>query len=273
MAESIIRVPRRKGFTMIYNSVLKDPRLDLKTKGFFAVMMSFPEDWEYTVKGLMQIMGVGKDAVHSCLKQLEEAGYLLREQSREGGRFSKSVYVLLEESSAPLAGLPDTVKPATDLPDTENPPQYKTMENKEDNNINLNLPPIVPQEGDGVSGEGPLDGPLSQPSPKPKRKREAKDAPDHKPERFAAFWQAYPRKSAKQNAIRAWDKLKPSDELLYKMSAALAVQLESDQWKRGFAPYPATWLNGRRWEDEPDPRRPTDRPGGWAPDREVTRHG
>ena len=139
MAESVIK-GKRKGFTMIYNSVLKDTRLDLKTKGFFAVMMSFPEEWEYTIKGLMQIMGIGKDAVHSCLKQLESAGYLIREQCREGGRFSKNVYVLLEESASPLADLPDTVKPAPVLPDTENPPQYKTIENKDNNNI----PPISP---------------------------------------------------------------------------------------------------------------------------------
>ena len=251
MAESIIK-GRRKGFTMIYNSVLKDSRLDLKTKGFFAVMMSFPEEWEYTVKGLMQVMGVGKDAVQSCLRQLESAGYLMREQCREGGRFSKNVWVLLEESASPLAGLPDTVKPAPGLPDTENPPQYKTIENKDSNNI----PPISPTgEGEGAKKNDGL-------------------IPKHKPERFMKLWAIWPKKrrKARRDAVKAWDRLKASDELLNEMSAALAKQMESADWKRGIGvPYPSTWLNGRRWEDdsEGDGEDTPEDAGGWAEDEEV----
>lgn len=251
MAESVIK-GKRKGFTMIYNSVLKDTRLDLKTKGFFAVMMSFPEEWEYTVKGLAQVMNIGKDAVRTCLKQLEEAGYLIREQCREGGRFSKNVYVLLEESASPLAGLPDTVKPAPVLPDTENPPQYKTIENKDNNNI----PPISP------TGEGEGD--------------KSKDGlvPKHKPERFMKLWAIWPKKrrKARREAVKAWDRLKASDELLNEMSAALAKQMEGADWKRGIGvPYPSTWLNGRRWEDEPDEPEEAEASGRqWADDPEVT---
>ena len=249
MAESIIK-GRRKGFTMIYNSVLKDSRLDLKTKGFFAVMMSFPEEWEYTVKGLMQVMGVGKDAVQSCLRQLESAGYLMREQCREGGRFSKNVWVLLEESASPLAGFPSPEKPSAVLPSPVNPPQYKTIENKD----NTNIPPISP------TGEGEETQDFS----------EEKCLPKHKPERFERFWDAWPKghKKARRSAVRAWDKLKASDKLLDRMAEALAQQMQSDQWKRGFVPYPATWLNGRRWEDEPDTSAP-ETAGGWADDPEV----
>lgn len=251
MAESIIK-GRRKGFTMIYNSVLKDTRLDLKTKGFFAVMMSFPEEWEFTVKGLAQVMNIGKDAVRTCLKQLEEAGYLIREQGREGGRFSQNVYVLLEESASPLSDLPYTVKPSTDLPCTVNPTQYKTIENKDNNNI----PPIVPQEGTAKN-------------PK-KKKRDVKTAPDHEPERFEKFWAAYPRHESKQKAISAWDKLKADAQLLHRMSVALAAQLKSAAWKQGIGiPYASTWINERRWEDVPYEPPQKEDAGGWAPDAEV----
>ena len=251
MAESVIK-GRRRGFTMIYNSVLKDTRLDLKTKGFFAVMMSFPEEWEYTVKGLAQVMNIGKDAVRTCLKQLEEAGYLIREQGREGGRFSQNVYVLLEESASPLSDLPYTVKPSTDLPCTVNPTQYKTIENKDSNNI----PPISP------TGEGEGD--------------KSKDGlvPKHKPERFMKLWAIWPKKrrKARREAVKAWDRLKASDELLNEMSAALAKQMEGADWKRGIGvPYPSTWLNGRRWEDEPDEPEESEASGRqWADDPEVT---
>lgn len=264
MAESVIK-GKRKGFTMIYNSVLKDSRLDLKTKGFFAVMMSFPDEWEYTVKGLAQVMQIGKDAVRSCLKQLEEAGYLMREQSRHGGRFSQNVYVLLEESASPLSDLPYTVKPSTDLPCTVNPTQYKTIENKDSNNI----PPISPT-GEGEGGH------FNEEKRSPEAGLNEKDGliPKHKPERFMKLWAIWPKKrrKARRDAVKAWDRLKASDELLNEMSAALAKQMESTDWKRGIGvPYPSTWLNGRRWEDdfEGDSEDTPEDTGGWAEDEEV----
>ena len=104
---------------------------------------------------------------------------------------------------------------------------------KHDNNI----PPIVPQTGDGE---------------KPSRSRRVcKDAPDHKPERFAGFWRIYPRGENKQAAIRAWDKLKPSDETIDTMAKALMRQLASEEWQRGVGiPYASTYLNQQRWTDE-----------------------
>ena len=70
---------------------------------------------------------------------------------------------------------------------------------------------------------------------------------------FARFWALYPKKRAKQAARRAWDKLKPDLLLCTRMSIALKEQMRSDDWKREggrYIPNPATWLNGRRWEDE-----------------------
>lgn len=67
------------------------------------------------------------------------------------------------------------------------------------------------------------------------------------------FWPAYPRKVGKANAEKAWRKIDPDPETVKDIIAAIAVQRESDQWCRDggqFIPHPATWLNGRRWEDE-----------------------
>lgn len=72
-------------------------------------------------------------------------------------------------------------------------------------------------------------------------------------ERFTVFWDMYPRKEGKQNARKAWDKLCPDEELLYRILDAIALQKESDQWMRDngrYIPLPASWLNGKRWEDE-----------------------
>jgi hypothetical protein len=78
---------------------------------------------------------------------------------------------------------------------------------------------------------------------------------DQAPE-FIRFWQAYPRKVAKARAAKAWQKLAPDQALVATMHEALAWQQEQPQWLKdegAFIPHPASWLNGRRWEDD----RPT----------------
>ena len=67
---------------------------------------------------------------------------------------------------------------------------------------------------------------------------------------FDKFWQTYPRRVAKQDARRAWIKLKVDDALLALILRALQGQVIG--WSDiQYVPYPATWLNGRRWEDAP----------------------
>jgi hypothetical protein len=76
---------------------------------------------------------------------------------------------------------------------------------------------------------------------------------DIKESRFARFWSVYPRRVAKPNARKAFDKLNPDDGLLETMIRAIEQQKRSDQWTRDngqYIPHPATWINQRRWEDE-----------------------
>jgi hypothetical protein len=66
-------------------------------------------------------------------------------------------------------------------------------------------------------------------------------------EDFTIFWSAYPKKTGKDAAYKSWTKAKPRlDDVMY----ALSWQQESDQWKRGYIPNPATYLNQGRWKDE-----------------------
>lgn len=101
-------------------------------------------------------------------------------------------------------------------------------------------PPLDMECGNGVVSS----------SSEPKAKRKA--APES--EGFAQFWAAYPRKQAKQAAKKAWQKLQPCPELVTEMLAALERQKVSEQWQGGIIPHAATWLNGRRWEDEAGPK-------------------
>lgn len=68
---------------------------------------------------------------------------------------------------------------------------------------------------------------------------------------FDSFWEAYPRKVAKQDAVKAFRKLTVSER--EQILPALERQKKGDLWTRDggkYIPYPATWLNGKRWEDE-----------------------
>ena len=70
---------------------------------------------------------------------------------------------------------------------------------------------------------------------------------------FDDFWKAYPKRVSKSNALKAWNKLKPNDDLVREILSALEKQKQSSQWQKDngrFISYPAKWLNERRWEDE-----------------------
>lgn len=86
-------------------------------------------------------------------------------------------------------------------------------------------------------------------------------SPDQE-EKFNRFYSAYPKKVAKQEAIKAWMNISPENGLYEKIITALEVQKESRDWIRDdgqYIPNPATWLNGKRWDDGTVevPRRPT----------------
>lgn len=153
MGESVIRLERRQGYTVLQNEMLRDKRLSLKTKGLFAVMLSLPGSWQYSVSGLAAVTGAGRDAIRTSLKKLRETGYLTMERQSHGehGKFAGSIYILREESISPCAENPATAEeaapqpdfPSTDEPSTENPTQVNKdlLEERPSN------PPLAPQKG------------------------------------------------------------------------------------------------------------------------------
>ena len=98
---------------------------------------------------------------------------------------------------------------------------------------------------------------------KSKNKNKNKEKVQEKEKLFERFWTAYPRKVAKQTAMRAFEKIDPDEAMLETMIAAIGKWKMTDQWNEAggqFIPHPATWLNQRRWEDElpkPGKTKPT----------------
>ena len=103
---------------------------------------------------------------------------------------------------------------------------------------------------------------------KTKTKIKSKRSKEELEKKFIEFWDKYPKKVSKKNAKKAFIKLNPSDEQLEKIYKALAEQTK--KWKdKQFIPYPATWINGERWEDETDTTAKQNNTSGIYEDKKI----
>ena len=88
---AVYRVERTRDYTVMSNHHLKDPGLSLKAKGLLAIMLSLPDNWNYSTRGLAAICKEGVEAIGNALKELKRAGYVVRRQLRgEHGRRRRS---------------------------------------------------------------------------------------------------------------------------------------------------------------------------------------
>ena len=116
---AVFRIERTRDYTVMSNHHLRNEKLSLKAKGLLSMMLSLPEDWNYTTRGLAKICKEGVDAIGSALRELETAGYIVRHQLRDkSGRISDTEYVIYEQ---PQPKQPDMPQPDTASPGTENP--------------------------------------------------------------------------------------------------------------------------------------------------------
>ena len=116
---AVFRIERTRDYTVMSNHHLRNEKLSLKAKGLLSMMLSLPDDWNYTTRGLAKICKEGVDAIGGALRELETAGYIVRHQLRDRqGRISDTEYVIYEQ---PQPKASDTPQPDTASPDTENP--------------------------------------------------------------------------------------------------------------------------------------------------------
>ena len=126
---AVYRVQRTRDYTVMSNYHLRDKNLTLKSKGLLSMILSLPDEWNYTTRGLAAICKEGVDAIGSALKELETAGYIVRRQLRgANGRITDTEYIIYERPHPREDSTPDTPAPGTDSPDTENPPEAKRRE-------------------------------------------------------------------------------------------------------------------------------------------------
>lgn len=75
---ALFKINKTKNYTVMSNYHLRDKNLSLKAKGLLSLMLSLPEDWDYSIQGLVQIVQENETAVKSALNELMRTGYLVR---------------------------------------------------------------------------------------------------------------------------------------------------------------------------------------------------
>ncbi len=119
----IVRVHKTKNFTVMSNHHFREKKMSLKAKGLLSLMLSLPDDWNYSVSGLVTLSKDGKDSVMSALAELEKFGYLTREREvNEKGQFSGINYNIYEQPQRekPIAEKPILANANEEKPIAEN---------------------------------------------------------------------------------------------------------------------------------------------------------
>ena len=121
---AVFRIEKARDYTVMSNYHLRDRSLSLKAKGLLSLMLSLPEDWDYTMKGLARICKDGIDSISGGIRELEAHGYLVRARVRnENGQLGSIEYTILEQPKEPA----QTPAPVREKPIRENPVQVNPM--------------------------------------------------------------------------------------------------------------------------------------------------
>ena len=138
---SVFRVERTHDYTVMSNHHLKNRALSLKAKGLLSLMLSLPDDWDYTLQGLAHISLEKVDAIRKAITELENEGYITRTRERdEQGRLRGTEYIIREQpiSEKPTLEKPTLEKPMLEKPTLDKPTQAKpTLENPTQLNKNI----------------------------------------------------------------------------------------------------------------------------------------
>lgn len=137
------------------NFHLRDPNLSNKARGLLSTMLSLPDNWDYTTRGLAKICKDGVDGITAQLKELEQYGYLIRHRIRDtGGRIVDMEYIIYERphTASPDTEKPYAVKPDMGLPCLENPAQINIDKRSiDESNTDLSNTNSIPSDAARLS--------------------------------------------------------------------------------------------------------------------------
>lgn len=140
---AVFRIDKTRDYTVMSNHHLRNTELSLKAKGLLSLMLSLPDNWDYTTKGLARICKDGVDSICAAVRELEEHGYVIRERVRgANGQLGSIEYTILEQPAEPS---PERENPVQVKPILENPVLVKpeqenpAQSNKDKSNTDLSI--------------------------------------------------------------------------------------------------------------------------------------
>lgn len=206
----VIRRIKQSNYTTISNAFLRNKDLSLKAKAILAMVMSLPDDWDFTVNGLVSLVKEGETVVRGAIKELKIKGYCKVDVIRNGSRITKWMYYFREDLTIQFPETLHVENLQVETLHVENQAQIN-KDNKENTEYN-------------------------------KEKNKEKD------DLFIQFWNAYNKKVGQIPALRAWKKLTADDKR--KAIEGIKPYQESMNFDKHYIKHPATYLNQRTWEDD-----------------------
>ena len=221
---SVIRIQKTNNYTVMSNYHFREKDMSLKAKGLLSLMLSLPEEWDYSVDGLVKLSKDGKDSVISAIMELEHFGYLVRSPAKgQDGKFAGYDYDVYEQ---PYTEKPFTENPSTVKPMTENPQQLNTKPLNTESDINitnkkLNINVQIEQE-------------------------------------FEEVWKIYPRKEDKKKAFSAYKtaRKKASFDEIKKGVETYSNHIKARNTDKCYIKLGATYFNGECWANNYEQSEP-----------------
>ena len=168
---AVFRVEKTRDYTVMANHHLRNTELSLKAKGLLSLMLSLPEEWDYTTKGLSRICKDGVDSICAGVRELEDHGYVVRERIRNpNGQLGAIEYTILEQPQEPKREKPERENPVQanpvldapvlGKPEQENPAQLNTYRTNKDESdtLSINHYPINSYPINPIADQMGMDG-------------------------------------------------------------------------------------------------------------------
>lgn len=167
---SVFRINKTANYTVMSNHHFKEKKMSLKAKGLLSLMLSLPDDWDYSIAGLATLSKDGKDSIMSALAELEKFGYLTRRRlTNEKGQFAGVEYNIYEtpQPKEPVADNPNSANENSENSNSEKPAQLNTnltnhLFNELFNLLSTNDPELIALYREYIQMRDKMNSPLTE---------------------------------------------------------------------------------------------------------------
>ncbi|MFG6081568.1 hypothetical protein ACEUZ9_002192 [Paracoccus litorisediminis] len=228
-----------RAYAAIPNAAMRDKRISIEARGLLALLMTYADDWTFVVEHLQSVAGVGRDKMRGMLKELEAAGYVVREVLRgDGGRLVGTEWMILDGPDGASGDVEISGKTAA----VNRPPQKPSVGGTDDL---IHRPPEKPTAGKSAPIRRTKVKKTNNPLSPPDGVSVVSGGVDI---HFGEFWSAYPNQSEHDAARKAFAKVLASGEVAAEaLVAAAKAYAGSREVGRGYPMKAANWLARGGW--------------------------